>query len=92
MGMLVIVYDWGVFQDKKKTWNGAKCSQNPSGNPGSVCFPPNTGKVIHLSAGQYPKTQGQIDTGVAYQEDNECSSVAELHLKTYIFLKIYGKT
>ena len=28
MGMLVIVKDWGVFQDKKKKQNGAKYRQN----------------------------------------------------------------
>jgi hypothetical protein len=31
------------------------------------------GDLIHLLAGQKPKTQGQIYTGVAYQEDSECS-------------------
>jgi hypothetical protein len=44
MGMLVIVKDWGVFQDKKNKRNGAKHRQNPRGKPGSVCFPPNTGR------------------------------------------------
>jgi hypothetical protein len=35
-----------------------------------VQFPTNTGSV---SAGQYPKTQAQIYTGVVYQDDIECS-------------------
>jgi hypothetical protein len=43
----------------------------------SVCFTPETGRLIDLSAGQKPTTQGQIYTGVAYQEDSECSSVAK---------------
>jgi hypothetical protein len=42
MGMLVIVKDWGVFQDKKK-WNGEENL--------FVCFPPDTGRLIHLSEG-----------------------------------------
>ena len=29
MGLLVIVKDWGVFQDKKNKQNGAKNRQNP---------------------------------------------------------------
>ena len=37
MGMLVIVKDWGVFQDKKKRI-GTKHRQNPRGKPGSVCL------------------------------------------------------
>jgi hypothetical protein len=45
-----------------------------------VCFPPDTGIWIHLSAGQQPKTQVQIYTGIAYQEDRECSWVAEIQL------------
>ena len=32
-----------------------------------------TGRQIYLSAGQLPKTQGQIYTGVAYQYNLECS-------------------
>jgi hypothetical protein len=51
MGMLVIVKDWGVFQNKKETMV-AKHRQNPKGKPGSVCFPSDTGRLIHLSAGQ----------------------------------------
>ena len=39
----------------------------PRGKPGSVCFPPDTGRLIHLSAGQKPKPEGLIYTGVAYQ-------------------------
>jgi hypothetical protein len=39
MGMLVIVKDWGAFQDKKKQ-NVAK----HRGKPVSVCFPPDTGR------------------------------------------------
>jgi hypothetical protein len=50
--MIVIVKDWGVFQDRKKKQTGAKHNENPSGKPGSVCFPPDTGRLIHLSAGQ----------------------------------------
>jgi hypothetical protein len=51
----------------------AKHRQNPRGKPGSVCFPIDTGRLIHLSAGQLPKTQGQIYNGVAYQDNIECS-------------------
>ena len=51
MGMLVIVKDWVVFPDKKNKQNGAKHRQNPSGISGLVCFPPDTGRLIHLSAG-----------------------------------------
>ena len=50
-----------------------KYKQNPRGKPGLVCFPSDTGRLIHLSAGQQPKTQGQMHTGVAYQDDIECS-------------------
>jgi hypothetical protein len=48
MGMLLIVKDWGVFQDKKI--NGAKLRQNHRRKLGSVCFPPDTGICIRLSA------------------------------------------
>jgi hypothetical protein len=51
MGMFVIIKNWGVFQDKKKR-NGAQLRANPRGKPGSVCFPPDTRRLIHLSAGQ----------------------------------------
>jgi hypothetical protein len=51
MGMLDIGKDWGVFQDEKKR-DGANHRQNPRGKPVSVCFTPDTGRVIHLSAGQ----------------------------------------
>ena len=40
MGMLV-VKDWGVFQDKKRN-KGAKHRQSPRGKPGSECYPPDT--------------------------------------------------
>jgi hypothetical protein len=40
-----------MFWDKNK-WNRAKHRQNPKGTPGSVCFPTNTGRQIHLSAGK----------------------------------------
>jgi hypothetical protein len=40
----------GSFWDKK--WNGDKHRQNPTGKPGSVCFPIDTGRQIHLSAGK----------------------------------------
>jgi hypothetical protein len=43
MGMLVIGKDCGFFQDKIK-WNEAKPRQIPRGKPGSVCFPPDTGR------------------------------------------------
>ena len=43
MGMLVIVKDWGVFQDKKET-ESAKHRHNPREKAGSVCFPPDTGR------------------------------------------------
>jgi hypothetical protein len=43
MGIIVIVKDRGVFQDKNK-WNGAEHRQNPRIKTGSVWF--------HLSAGQ----------------------------------------
>ena len=62
--------------DKKK--HRAKQRQNPRGKPGSVCFPTDTRRPIHLSAWQQPKTQGQIYTGFAYQDNIECSWVAEL--------------
>jgi hypothetical protein len=52
MGMLVIIKDWEVFQDKKKLRKGAKHRQNTRGKPCSVCFPPDTGRLLHLSAGQ----------------------------------------
>ena len=48
-----------------------KHKRNRRGKPGSVCFPTDTGRQIHLSAGQ-----GQIYTGVAYQDDTEYSRVA----------------
>ena len=51
MGLLDIGKDWGVFQDENQ-WDGAKHRQNPIGNPASVCFTPDTGRGIHLSAGQ----------------------------------------
>ena len=40
---LIIVKNWGVFQDKNKG-NGAKHRQNPRGKQGSVCFTPDTGR------------------------------------------------
>ena len=63
------------FSGLKNTWNGAKHRQNPRGKPGSVRFPPDTGRWIHLPAGQKRKTQDQIYIGVAYQEDSECGRV-----------------
>jgi hypothetical protein len=39
MGMLVIIKDWGAFQDKKELYR-----QNSRGKPGSVCFPSDTGR------------------------------------------------
>ena len=68
----------GEFFRIKKKQKAAKHRQNPRGKPDSVCFPPETGRLIHLSAGQYTKTLGKIYTAVAYQEDSECSWVAEL--------------
>ena len=56
--------------------NKAKHRQKSRGELGSVCFPTDTGRQIHLSA--LPKTQGQIYTGVAYQDGIEFSWVAEL--------------
>jgi hypothetical protein len=51
MGMLVIVKDWRAFQDNFVfLWHGAEPRQNPRGKPGSVCFPSNTGRLIHLSS------------------------------------------
>ena len=70
-GMIDTSKDWGVFQDEKKQ-DGATHRQNPRGKPASVCFIPDTGRGIHISAGQ-PATQGQIYTGVSYLEDSECS-------------------
>jgi hypothetical protein len=67
MGMLVIAKNWGVFHHKNKQ-NGGKHRQNPRGK-----LLPDTRRLIYLSAGQYHKTQGQIYTGDAYQEDSECS-------------------
>ena len=63
----------GSFFNDKKKLNKAKHRQNPRGKPGSVCFPTDTGRQIQLSAGQKPKTQGQIFPGVAYQDEIECS-------------------
>jgi hypothetical protein len=42
---------FGVFQNENKL-DGAKHRQNPKGKPASVCFTPDTGRGIHLSAGQ----------------------------------------
>jgi hypothetical protein len=50
MGMLVIVKDWVVFQDKKEM--GQSQSQANSWRQTSVCLSTNTGRLIHLSAGQ----------------------------------------
>jgi hypothetical protein len=44
MGILVIVKDWGFFQDKENKRIGAKHMRNPRGKPGSICFPPETGR------------------------------------------------
>jgi hypothetical protein len=46
MGMLIIVKDWGVFQDKKNEQNGAKHRHTSREKSGSVCFPPDTGGLI----------------------------------------------
>ena len=73
-GMLVIGKDSGVFLRDK--WNGAKHRHNLRGKVGSVCFPPDTVRQIHLSAGQQLKTQDQMYTGVPYQDDIECFWVA----------------
>jgi hypothetical protein len=45
-----LVKDWRVSQDRKR--NRAKHRQNPGEKPGSVCLLPDTGRLIHLSAGQ----------------------------------------
>ena len=42
--------DWGIIEDENK-WDGAKHRQNPREKPASVCFIPDTGRGIHLSAG-----------------------------------------
>ena len=54
MGKLVIIKDWDVFhvKKKKKKHNGGKHRQNHKEKPISVCFPSDTGRGIHLSAGQ----------------------------------------
>jgi hypothetical protein len=51
MGMLVIGRTREFFRIKI---NGIKLKhrQNPRRKPGSVCFPTDTGRQIHLSAGQ----------------------------------------
>jgi hypothetical protein len=45
--------------------------------------------LVHLSADNNPTTQGQIYTGVPYQEDGDSGRVIVL---MYIYLKSYGKT
>jgi hypothetical protein len=50
MGMLLVRN--GEFFRIKRKQNGAKHRLNPIRKPGSVCFPPDTGRLIHLSAGQ----------------------------------------
>jgi hypothetical protein len=67
--ILVVAY---VMSWESLSRNRAQCRQSPRGQPGSVCFPSETGRQVHLSAGQ-PTTQGQIYTAGAYQEDTECS-------------------
>jgi hypothetical protein len=41
-----------VFKVKEKETDGAKHRQNPRGKPGSVCYPPDSERQIHLSARQ----------------------------------------
>jgi hypothetical protein len=43
--LIIIIKDWGEFQDKKRY----RIAQAKSG---SVCFPPDTRRLIYLSAGQ----------------------------------------
>jgi hypothetical protein len=43
MGMLAIIKDFFRIKNKQLSTRG---------KPGSVCFPPDTGRLIHLSAGQ----------------------------------------
>jgi hypothetical protein len=48
--MIVIARTRELFRIKNK-WNGAKHRQNPRGKPASLCFPTDTRRQIHLSAG-----------------------------------------
>jgi hypothetical protein len=51
MGMLVIINDKRWFFNKKRQ-NTTKYRQNPRGKPGSVFFPTDKGRRIHLSVGK----------------------------------------
>jgi hypothetical protein len=53
----------------KQYWEKIQQRQNPKGEPALH----QTWRAIHLSAGQQPKRQSQMYTGVAYQKHSECS-------------------
>ena len=52
MGILVIVKDWGVFQNKKGTEWSLAHGKILEENLFSIYFPPDTGRLIHLLAEQ----------------------------------------
>jgi hypothetical protein len=50
--MLWVCFSSASTRELKNKQNKAKHKQNPTGKPVSDCFPTDTGRQIHISAGQ----------------------------------------
>jgi hypothetical protein len=74
MGMLAIIKDWGVFQDKKIYGLELSTGKILEENLVYTAFRQTLGDEFTIQQdNNLPKAQGLIYTGVAYQEDSEYS-------------------
>ena len=68
MGMLVIIKDWGVFQDTKET----EAREKPYRKTWFSLLSTTLGYSFAFQQDNKLKQQGQIYTGIAYQEHSKC--------------------
>jgi hypothetical protein len=73
MGMLVIVKDWGIFQNDKINGMEINTGKMLGGNLVQSAFHQALGDEFTFQQDNNLKTsKGQIYTGVVYQKDSEC--------------------
>ena len=76
MGIFLISRDWRTCQDGKE--NGwSKIQQNPRGKPTALCWKAEIGMIAHLWAWQRSEAHSHSDTGVAKEQKDKCSWVAQ---------------
>jgi hypothetical protein len=90
MCMLVIVKDWGVFFRIKRNGIELKHRQNPRGNPGSVCFPPDIGRLFNNN--RKPKAKSTLELLTKKTVNVPDWPSYSFDLKKKIGFRIYGKT